>query len=156
MSGIDVEGPTRRAPLSDAGGSSRRRRQPGDRANLLRVQRLGLEQRAGKRIELFAVETKQAVRLSMALFHDAPDFGVNQLGGRLAVGLPLKSWRQAIFLRREKLIGPIFSLMPQRSTMCRAISVTCCRSFSAPVVRHAVDELLRRAAAQGAVMRARR
>jgi hypothetical protein len=31
--------------------------QPGDRAILLRVQRLGLEQRAGNRIELFAMET---------------------------------------------------------------------------------------------------
>src|SRR5689334_10570941 len=84
------------------GGRSRRRGQPGDRANLLRVQRFRLEQRAGNRIELFAMETEQAVRLSMALLHDATDFSVNQLGGHLAVGLPLESWWQAIFLRSEE------------------------------------------------------
>ena len=119
---------------SRPGGARRGRAEAGDFQDLALVERLGLQERGGERDQLVAVRGEQAGRFALALLDDAPHLGVDQLGGRLAVGLAWKAGESPSSCAATKLIGPSFSLIPQRSTIWRAISVTCRRSFSPPVV----------------------
>ena len=103
---------------------------------LVLVERLVLEQRLRQRIELRSVLAQQRDDFFVGLFHDAPDFGVDELlrvlrdlggtgqdGPRPSVGMTVS--------------GPTALLMPQRPTIWRAISVSCWMSDSAPVVTSA-------------------
>jgi hypothetical protein len=69
----------------------------------------------------------------VAVLDDSADFGVDQFRGCLAVA-GAKRRRQAGVLRGDEADRTELSLIPHRKTIWRAISVTCCRSFSAPVV----------------------
>src|SRR5271157_1552930 len=57
------------------------------------IQRFGLEQRVGERVELVAVLGQHPVCLTVTLLDDAAHLGVDELRGRLAIGLVLECGR---------------------------------------------------------------
>src|SRR3989441_10316338 len=83
------------APAACAGGGPR----AGDFQDIALFERLGLQERGGERDQLVAVRGEQAGRFPLAFLDDAPHLGVDQLGGRLAVGLALESGRGPVVLR---------------------------------------------------------
>ena len=115
--------------------SHRRSRDAGGCVRLVLVERLVLEQRAGERVELAAVLASAARTTSLVrLVDDPPHLVVDQL---LRVRRDLGDTRGAAARAPSRAItasGPIASLMPQRPTIWRAISVSCWMSDSAPVL----------------------
>ena len=78
---------------SRPGGVRRGRAEAGDFQDLALFERLGLQERGGERDQFVAVRAEQAGRFPLAFLDDAPHLGVDQLGGRLAVGLALEGGR---------------------------------------------------------------
>ena len=83
-------------PSSCPGSARRWRAEAGDFQDLALVERLRLQERRGERDQLVAVRGEQAGRLALALLDDPPHLGVDQLGGRLAVGLALEGRREIV------------------------------------------------------------
>src|SRR5207249_3320597 len=135
---------------SRPGGARRRQAEAGDSEDLALVERLGLQERGGERDQLAAVLGEQAGRFALALLDDAPYLGVDQLGGRLAVGLALEGRREPVVVRGDEADRAELLAHPPAQHHLAGDLGDLLEVVLAARRDDAVDELLRRAPAERA------